>query len=461
MVSELRTLHNTLNQAINIIEGEFSGMGLPELSTYAQEVHPLDDGQFLPSMKLFEARRLALACIGQLRVLLQVPYEKVVEQSCAVYDTACLDVFVKAGLVDELAKPIHRATGLHVMDLHAKLDLSPARIAAILRYLSAQGWLHERAENIFVLNRPALELLPGSNGRKWSLTPGKPKIAASLLDFVTHPEWKYSLSTAETAFQLAHNTHETLFEYLKHNPTELTQWASSVQSYGDACRTALLQDYPWETPISKLIVDCGGGQGCLVSALANTPSLANCNFVIQDLPEVVSSASANIAQMSPQAMLDGRITVEVHNFFEHQPHVADGTVFIFKHILHNWPDSDCVKILKNVAGAVSGSHFKILIIENIVVPSTVSFDGQSNGPFRRDRGPRISNAMTLPNYIPSNFGANSKMSLALGVHMMGVFNARERSLAEWEVLACQSGLRIAAVYPIRAYVSILECVFSG
>ena len=34
----------------------------------------------------------------------------------------------------------------------------------------------------------------------------------------------------------------------------------------------------------------------------------------------------------------------------------------------------------------------------------------------------------LPPYIPDNFGIEAKMSLALGVHMMGVFNAHERSM---------------------------------
>lgn len=104
---------------------------------------------------------------GQLKNLLQVPYEKAVEQSCAVYDTACLDIFVKTGIVDALGEPAHVATGLHIRKLHEKLDLSPQRLATILRYLATQGWVHERELNVFALNRSALELLSGRNGRNW------------------------------------------------------------------------------------------------------------------------------------------------------------------------------------------------------------------------------------------------------------------------------------------------------
>jgi hypothetical protein len=63
----------------------------------------------------------------------------------------------------------------------------------------------------------------------FSRTPGKPKVASSLKDAMTHPKWKYSTSPSETAFQLSHGTHVSLFSYLKQHPTDLKQWASSVQ----------------------------------------------------------------------------------------------------------------------------------------------------------------------------------------------------------------------------------------
>lgn len=74
---------------------------------------------------------------------------------------------MKTGIVDALGDPANLTAGLHVRKLHEKLDLNPQRLVTILRYLASQGWVHEREPNLFALNRSALELLPGRNGRNW------------------------------------------------------------------------------------------------------------------------------------------------------------------------------------------------------------------------------------------------------------------------------------------------------
>jgi hypothetical protein len=81
--------------------------------------------------------------------------------------------------------------------------------------------------------------------------------------------------------------------------------------------------------------------------------------------------------------------------------------------------------------------------------------------------------ITPPPFVPLNFGANAKMHLALGVHMMGVFNASERYLVspvftgrtrylrvpqeEWNVIIRAAGLHITNVKSLRANVSVIEC----
>ncbi|KAH7886567.1 S-adenosyl-L-methionine-dependent methyltransferase [Phlebopus sp. FC_14] len=471
-LSELRSLQSTLNQAIDAFAEALNEQKLPDLSSVALEPHPLDDIDFLPSVSLFTARREALgqinlaflapftetflkydvtACIGQLRALLQSPYQKVVEQSCAVYDTACLDIFVQAGLVDELAKPEFLKVGRSVEQLHEALDLSPTRITVVLRYLAAQGWLRETTENTFALNRPASQLRQGSAGRTWSMTPGKPKVAGSLLDFMTKPEWKYAESPAKTAFQLSHQTSDTLFQYLSRSPAQFQQWSSSVRTYGDACHGALMEDYPWDRLTSKTIVDCGAGLGTLILSLAKLPCLSDCKFIAQDLDQVVPNTGKTITASCEELMSSGRVVVEAHDFFTPQVHGA-GAVVILKHILHNWPDHDCIRILKS-ATTHANRETKLLIIDNVVVPSTVS------RPSVYTHAEEVPNGTPnlFPNYVPRNYGAASKASLALGVHMMSVFNAHERTLSQWESIAERSGLRIDKMYHVRAPDSVMEC----
>ena len=106
---------------------------------------------------------------GEIKALIQFPFEKVVEQACAVYDTACLDILVKTGIVDRLAEPQALDTGLDVHNIQTTLDMDPAKVSVVLRVLASQGWLKEPKEGTFALARPALELTAGSTGRMWAM----------------------------------------------------------------------------------------------------------------------------------------------------------------------------------------------------------------------------------------------------------------------------------------------------
>lgn len=90
-----------------------------------------------------------------------------VEQSCAVYDTACLDLLVKSGVLDRLAEPDVISQGISVQALQELYGIDSGKLNTVLRYLATQGWLREPKEGTYALTRCALELRVGSNGRKW------------------------------------------------------------------------------------------------------------------------------------------------------------------------------------------------------------------------------------------------------------------------------------------------------
>ena len=142
-----------------------------------------------------------------------------------------------------------------------------------------------------------------------------------------------------------------------------------LQSLGDVYQFAVVNGYPWKKLGPRTIVDCGGGEGNLSINLAamcvhetsqiwnstysGVPnSLPDCRLIVQDLPEVVPLARANIERDIPVAFKEGRIIAETHNFFEPQPRVSDDGIFMFRYILHDWPDADCISILKNTMKAM-------------------------------------------------------------------------------------------------------------
>ena len=59
-MSELDALQTSLNRALDAFREELTKENLPQLSTFSIEPHPLDAPEFLPSPRLYEARRLAL-----------------------------------------------------------------------------------------------------------------------------------------------------------------------------------------------------------------------------------------------------------------------------------------------------------------------------------------------------------------------------------------------------------------
>jgi DNA-binding IclR family transcriptional regulator len=100
---------------------------------------------------------------------MQHPFEKVLEQSCAVYDTACLDIFVQTGIIDLLSDVRPVFEGMSVAEIHNRLDLNADKLTVVLRYMACQGWLTEVKEGTFALTRAALELQVGRNGRIWAM----------------------------------------------------------------------------------------------------------------------------------------------------------------------------------------------------------------------------------------------------------------------------------------------------
>jgi demethylsterigmatocystin 6-O-methyltransferase len=64
--------------------------------------------------------------------------------------------------------------------------------------------------------------------------------------------------------------------------------------------------------------------------------------------------------------VDG-IEFQAHDFFTAQP-IREAKFYYLRHILHDWTDEDCVRILSNIVPAM-GSESRILIDE-VVLPET-------------------------------------------------------------------------------------------
>ena len=122
----------------------------------------------------------------------------------------------------------------------------------------------------------------------------------------------------------------------------------------------------------KTIVDVGGGNGALLSAiLAANPAAEG---VIFDAPDVIVQARASLARSS----VARRIDLVGGDLFR-GPLPASGDLYVLSNIIHDWDDQAAEQILHNCRAAVRADG-RLSIIEEVMparvgdAPQTVAND---------------------------------------------------------------------------------------
>ncbi|OBZ67777.1 O-methyltransferase 7 [Grifola frondosa] len=139
------------------------------------------------------------------------------------------------------------------------------------------------------------------------------------------------------------------------------------------------------------------------------------------------------------------------------PRRGDGFSFLFRHVLHDWPDDKVIEILANVARA-AGPESRILLVESIT-PIPASDAEPNDHPVTLDNLVHTSRyqALTAPTHIPHDFGAASRSKHLLSLYLLSVMNAQERTLAQWKRLIEAADMRVSGVFALRSMVSVIEC----
>ncbi|OBK24147.1 hydroxyneurosporene methyltransferase [Mycobacterium asiaticum] len=201
-----------------------------------------------------------------------------------------------------------------------------------------------------------------------------------------------------------------MFEYLASEP-ELGEIFNQAMTGGSALSigpvVAAYDFAPFAT-----IVDVGGGHGRLLAEiLLATPGARG---VLFDQPQVVAGAPSVLSELG----IADRVQIAEGSFFDSVP--SGGDAYILKSVIHDWPDDEAVRILRNVRDAAEvGSH---LLLVEFVVPE-------------HDR-----------EYV-GNW---------LDLEMLLALDARERSAAEYEQIFTRAGYRMTRVVQTASPFSVLE-----
>lgn len=187
-----------------------------------------------------------------------------------------------------------------------------------------------------------------------------------------------------------------IWEYYATHPDDSAQFSRAMQDVSGIAIEPVLNGYSF--PPAGHIVDVGGAHGALLRAiLAHVPGAKGTLF---DLPHVIESARPVVAE-SP---VRDRLTLTPGSFFEQVP--TGGDVYLLKHIIHDWNDTESIRILRAVRDAMAGSA-RLLIVEMLLPPDATPAPAQ-----------------------------------LLDLNMLTLVNGRERTIDEYRTLLATAGLEM-------------------
>jgi hypothetical protein len=311
---------------------------------------------------------------------------------------AAMRTAVTLGIADQLADGPKTAE-----ELAAKVGASADHLRRTLRFLATRGMFHEAEDGTFGLTVSA-GLLRSSS----------PLPMASIVNLLTDelywlPAGKLddTVRAGTTAFPDIFGA--PLFDFLAEHPDRGEVFHTALDELSATEHGGIVETYPF--PESGTVADIGGGKGGLLrEVLTKNPALSG---VLFDHESVVADHQLDLPELT------GRWAVEAGSFFDKVP-AAD--IYLLKRILHDWNDTDCVRILRSCREAMAEGG-RVVVVDTVV-------------PAGNDPHP-------------------SKLS---DLAMMIVFDGKERSEAELERLFAEADLKLSRVIPTAGSVSIVEAV---
>jgi hypothetical protein len=199
-----------------------------------------------------------------------------------------------------------------------------------------------------------------------------------------------------------------VFDWLSREPDSAALFNDSMIGIHGGEPPAVAAAYPF----AGTVIDVGGGSGnMIVNVLRQHPEARGVTY---DMPHVVVEAQRRFEAEG----LTGRARVEGGSFFDGVP--AGGDLYILSHIIHDWDEERCVRILSHCRAAKAAGG-KVLLVEMVVTPPNVPHP--------------------------------AKM---LDLVMLAVPGGRERTPEEYGALLAKAGLRLTRIIPTASPVSVIE-----
>ncbi|KAK8065892.1 sterigmatocystin 8-O-methyltransferase precursor [Apiospora hydei] len=419
----LPELAHVISSCTNRIYDAYDDEGIPQPSFDVGADH--FSGPFTPAVET--SRVKLLEALDELRALIIGPAGHVFFLSFLMpAHTATLHTLYKF----EIAKHVPLGEAISYADLASRCGLSESSTRRRVRAAISLRIFHETPAGLVQHNAASLAL--GTTTLHDWLGMATEEIAPAALKIAESME-KYPAcdDPTKSPFSLAHNGNgeKDLFGIVSDQPARMERFAKaiawSMKVPGMEPRYTV-DNLGWESNCPKVVVDVGGGMGDLCKAMLDKyPGIETA--IIEDLPEVAAQGEKAVP---PE--YNGRLSFQPYSFFTEQV-VKDADVYVWRCVLHDWPDSYADTILRNQIPALKPGARLIFNERCLAAPKACD-------------------------HVQEQFAR------ACDTHMQSCANAKERTYDDWVSLFAKADPRFrlqSVTTPLHSALSIIEVVWMG
>ncbi|KAJ4395788.1 hypothetical protein N0V93_000002 [Gnomoniopsis smithogilvyi] len=399
---DLRTLLEMLEQDIPAFLEPFASH-----ETHGPSLKSLDSPYFgatsvAEGVGAAPKRRIIHTC-EKIVAVLQGPTVKLTMDASGHLTSAVISIAVNLRLPHLISSDVDKPTMLD--ELVKATSASPDLLTRVLRYLTQRFIFEEPKPSCYVQNIMSKALAePVTEAWTDLIATEYHRGSAALLDLLLDNKFDIPPESQPSALTKALGSEQSFYDYMRlENPDLGRKYALSMSAPSHGPHTL----YPYaQLPAGSFVVDVGGGSGHITAPLARLyPKL---KFVVQD------SADTIVYGQSVYGSEGLPIDWQTVNFFKEQP-VKSAKVYLLRHVLVDHPDRTSLQVLNCIANAMDEDS-RLLIADAIV---------------------------------PDQYGEDSDSLLnVLDLHLLCMFNSKERSLGQWKELleSVEKDLEIVKVW---------------
>lgn len=369
-----------------------------------------------------ESRQNIVQAARDLIVAVQDPHETAFNLTMSSYTQASVQIAARMGIFKAYSET--DAPTMTAQQLAENTDSSAQLVSRIMRVLVANNVFSEPTAGCYArtmltqcfVKPPFSTFMLGTASRVWEDMKILPDYLASL-NFRDPADGKTTVSLS----QYQNNTTLDYWEWLERNPAQMAAYNKTMERSIEVARSigngGFASMYPFSdeldqdvAPEDVVIVDVGGGRGQALEDVRTHALNLKGRIVLEDRAETLKD---NVCGVDVECL--------AYNFFEPQP-IKGALAYLFRHVLHDWPDDQAREILRQTVPALVKGRSRILIAERV-----------------------------LPNLRCSQLDATWDL-------IMMRHSGKERTESQWHELLVSVGLRVRKTWPFQGEERIIEAV---